>query len=70
MDKVDKVIYSVLQSIGNAEESGIINAVYATFVRINNNGNLAITQNSKIACTPEQSDYVPKAAELDGTMSA
>ena len=69
-DKVYKIVYSVSQMIGNEEESTAVTSAYAVSVYADDAGDLVIIQNPTITGKPAKSDYVPKAAEPDGTVSA
>ena len=70
VDKVDKVVYSVSQSIENNGEYSEIASVYYVFVRMDNSGNLIIIRNPTITSKPTKSDYETKIIEPDGTVSA
>ena len=70
-DKVYKIVYSVSQMIGNEEEeSTAVTSAYAVSVYADDAGDLVIIQNPTITGKPAKSDYAPKAAEPDGTVSA
>ena len=69
-DKVYKIVYSVSQKVVNGEESSFVTSVYAVSVYVDDVGNLVIIQNPTITGKPAKSDYAPKAAEPDGTVSA
>ena len=69
-DKVYKIIYSVSQKVVNGEKSSIVTSVYEVSVYRDDAGNMVIIQNPTITCKPQKSNYVPKTAEQDGTVSA
>lgn len=69
-DKVYKIVYSVSQNVINGEESSIFASVYAVSVYVDDTGDMVIIQSPTITGKPQKSDYVPKAAEPDGTVSA
>lgn len=69
-DKVYKIVYSVSQKIVNGEESSFVTSAYAVSVYVDDAGDLVIIQNPTITGKPAKSDYAPKAAEPDGTVSA
>lgn len=56
--------------IGNEEESTAVTSAYAVSVYADDAGDLVIIQNPTITGKPAKSDYAPKAAEPDGTVSA
>lgn len=69
-DKVYKIVYSVSQKVVNGEESRFVTSVYAVSVYVDDAGDLVIIQNPTITGKPVKSDYAPKAAEPDGTVSS
>ena len=69
-DKVYKIVYSVSQNVINGEESSVITSVYEVSVYVDDTGDMVIIQSPTITGKPQKSDYVPKAAEPDGTVSA
>ena len=69
-DKVYKVVYSVSQKVVNGEENSLVTSVYDVSVYVDDVGDLVIIQNPTITGKPAKSDYSPKAAEPDGTVSA
>lgn len=69
-DKVYKIVYSVSQKVVNGEKSNIVTSAYEVSVYRDDAGNMVIIQNPTITGKPQKSDYVPKAAEPDGTVSA
>ncbi|WP_373165536.1 conjugal transfer protein [Agathobaculum sp. Marseille-P7918] len=69
-DKVYKIVYSVLQNVINGEESSTVTSVYEVSVYVDDTGDMVIIQSPTITGKPQKSDYVPKAAEPDGTVSA
>lgn len=68
-DNVYKVVYSVSQKVVNGEESDIVTSAYEVSVYVDAVGNLVIIQNPTITGKPAKSDYAPKAAEPNGTVS-
>ena len=69
-DKVYKIVYSVLQNVINGEESSTVTSVYEVSVYVDDTGDMVIIQSPTITGKLQKSDYVPKAAEPDGTVSA
>lgn len=69
-DKVYKIVYSVSQNVINGEESSGITSVYEVSVYMDDTGDMVIVQSPTITGKPAKSDYSPKAAEPDGTVSA
>lgn len=69
-DKVYKIIYSVSQKVVNGEKSNIVTSAYEVSVYRDDAGNMVIIQNPTITGKPQKSNYVPKTAEQDGTVSA
>lgn len=69
-DKVYKIVYSVSQKVVNGEKSNIVTSAYEVSVYRDDAGNMVIIQNPTITGKPQKSDYVPKTAEPDGTVSA
>lgn len=69
-DKVYKIVYSVSQNVINGEENSTVTSVYAVSVYVDDTGDMVIIQSPTITGKPQKSDYVPKAAEPDGTVSA
>lgn len=69
-DKVYKIVYSVSQKVVNGEENDIVMSAYEVSVYVDDAGDLVIIQNPTITGKPQKSDYAPKAAEPDGTVSA
>ena len=69
-DKVYKIVYSVSQNVINGEESRVITSVYEVSVYVDDTGDMVIIQSPTVTGKPQKSDYVPKAAEPDGTVSA
>lgn len=69
-DKVYKIVYSVSQNVINGEESSLITSVYEVSVYVDNAGDMVIIQSPTVTGKPQKSDYVPEAAEPDGTVSA
>lgn len=68
-DKVYKIVYSVSQKVVNGEDSSLVTSVYEVSVYVDDAGDLVIIQNPTITGKPQKSDYAPKAAETDGTVS-
>lgn len=69
-DKVYKIVYSVSQNVINGEESSTVTSVYEVSVYVDDAGDMVIIQSPTITGKPQKSDYVPKVAEPDGTVSA
>lgn len=69
-DKVYKVVYSVSQNVINEAESSLVASVYEVSVYVDDAGDMVIIQSPTITGKPQKSDYAPKAAEPDGTVSA
>lgn len=69
-DRVYKIVYSVSQKVVNGEDSSLVTSVYEVSVYVDDAGDLVIIQNPTITGKPQKSDYAPKAAEPDGTVSA
>ena len=69
-DKVYKIVYSVSQKVVNGEKSNIVTSAYEVSVYRDDAGNMVIIQNPTITGKPQKADYVPKAAEPDGTVPA
>lgn len=69
-DKVYKIVYSVSQNVINGEESSGITSVYEVSVYVDDAGDMVIIQSPTVTGKPAKSDYVPKAVEPDGTVSA
>ena len=69
-DRVYKIVYSALQKVVNGEESDIVTSAYMVSVYVDDAGDLVIIQSPTITGKPAKSDYAPKAAEPDGTVSA
>lgn len=72
--QVDKntfdVTFSVSQQITNAEQTQIVTSVYEVSVYVDGMGDMVIIQNPTITSVPAKSDYTPKIAEPNGTVSA
>ena len=64
------VVYSVEQTVTEGETSIGYTSAYMVVVHVDSDGNMAITQNPTISCTPKRSSYEPKAKESDGTVDA
>ena len=69
-DKVYKIVYSVSQNVINGEESSVITSVYEVSVYVDDASDMVIIQSPTVTGKPAKSDYAPKAAEPDGTVSA
>lgn len=69
-DNVYKIVYSVSQKVVNKEENDIVTSAYEVSIYVDDVGNLVIIRNPTITGKPAKSDYAPKAAEPDGTVSA
>lgn len=68
-DKVYKIVYSVSQNVINGEESSTATSVYEVSVYVDDASDMVIIQSPTITGKPAKSDYVPKVAEPDGTVS-
>lgn len=69
-DEVYKIVYSVSQNVINGEKRGTVTSVYEASVYVDDADDMVIIQSPTITGKPAKSDYVPKAAEPDGTVSA
>ena len=69
-DKVYKIVYSVSQNVINGEKSSVITSAYEVSVYVDDAGDIVIIQSPTVTGKPVKSDYSPKAAEPDGTVSA
>lgn len=69
-ENVYKVVFTVSQNVVKGEESSGITSVYEVSVYVDNTGDMVIIQSPTITGKPAKSDYSPKAAEPDGTVSA
>lgn len=69
-ENVYKVVFTVSQNVVNGEESSGITSVYEVSVYMDDTGDMVIVQSPTITGKPAKSEYVPKAAEPDGTVSA
>ena len=67
---VYKVVFTVSQNVVNGEESSVITSVYEVSVYMDDTGDMVIIQSPTVTGKPAKSNYVPKAAEPDGTVSA
>ena len=67
---VYKVVFTVSQNVVNGEESSVITSVYEVSVYADDTGDMVIIQSPTVTGKPAKSDYSPKAAEPDGTVSA
>ena len=67
---VYKVVFTVSQNVVNGEESSVITSVYEVSVYVDDTGDMVIIQSPTVTGKPAKSDYSPKAAEPDGTVSA
>lgn len=67
---VYKVVFTVSQNVVNGEESSVITSVYEVSVYMDDTGDMVIIQSPTVTGKPAKSDYVPKAAEPGGTVSA
>ena len=64
------VVFTVVQTISDGKKKDTVSSVYKTAVHKDDNGDMVITQAPTIAGKPAKSNYTPKAAEPDGTISA
>ena len=69
-ENVYKVVFTVSQNVVKGEESSGITSVYEVSVYVDNTGDMVIIQSPTVTGKPAKSDYSPKAAEPDGTVSA
>ena len=69
-DKVYKIVYSVSQNVINGEKSSVNTSAYEVSVYVDDAGDIVIIQSPTVTGKPVKSDYSPKAAEPDGTVSA
>lgn len=69
-ENVYKTVFTVSQNVINGEESSLVTSAYEVSVYVDDAGDLVIIQNPTITGKPAKSDYSPKAAEPDGTVSA
>ena len=69
-ENVYKVVFTVSQNVVNGEESSGITSVYEVSVYMDDTGDMVIIQSPTVTGKPAKSDYAPKAAEPDGTVSA
>lgn len=69
-ENVYKVVFAASQKVINGEESSVITSVYEVSVYMDDTGDMVIIQSPTVTGKPAKSDYVPKAAEPDGTVSA
>ena len=64
------VVFTVAQTISDGKKKDTVSSVYKTAVHKDDNGDMVITQAPTITGKPAKSNYTPKAAEPDGTVSA
>ena len=64
------VVFTVAQMISDGKKKDTVSSVYKTSVHKDDNGDMVITQAPTITGKPAKSNYTPKAAEPDGTISA
>lgn len=64
------VVFTVAQTISDGKKKDTVSSVYKTMVHKDDNGDMVITQAPTITGKPAKSNYTPKAAEPDGTVSA
>lgn len=69
-ENVYKTVFTVSQNVVNGEDSSLVMSAYEVSVYVDDAGYLVIIQNPTITGKPAKSDYAPKAAEPDGTVSA
>ena len=67
---VYKVVFAASQKVINGEESSVITPVYEVSVYVDDAGDMVIIQSPTVTGKPQKSDYAPKTAEPDGTVSA
>lgn len=64
------IVFTVAQTISDGKKKDTVSSVYKTMVHKDDNGDMVITQAPTITGKPAKSNYTPKAAEPDGTVSA
>ena len=64
------VVFTVAQMISDGKKKDTVSSVYKMMVHKDDNGDMVITQAPTITGKPAKSNYTPKAAEPDGTVSA
>ncbi len=69
-ENVYKVVFAASQKVINGEESSVITPVYEVSVYVDDAGDMVIIQSPTITGKLQKSDYAPKTAEPDGTVSA
>lgn len=69
-ENVYKVVFAASQKVINGEESSVITPVYEVSVYVDDTGDMVIIQSPTITGKLQKSDYAPKTAEPDGTVSA
>lgn len=69
-ENVYKTVFTVSQNVVNGENSSLVTSAYEVSVYVDDAGNLVIIQSPTITGKPVKSDYAPKAAEPDGTVSS
>ena len=69
-ENVYKVVFAASQKVINGEESSVITSVYEVSVYVDDAGDMVIIQSPTVTGKPQKSDYAPKTAEPDGTVSA
>lgn len=65
-----KVLYEVIQTIKEGDQTGTISSTYMLKVYVDENGDMIIVQNPTLAPMMKTSDYEPKATELDSRVDA
>ena len=65
-----EVMFTVAQTISDGKKKDTVSSVYKTAVHKDDNGDMVIMQAPTITGKPAKSNYTPKAAEPDGTVSA
>lgn len=69
-ENVYKTVFTVSQNVVNGENSSLVTSAYEVSVYVDDAGDLVIIQSPTVTGKPQKSDYTPKAAEPDGTVSA
>lgn len=65
-----EVLYEVVQSIKEGDQTRSVSSVYTVMVHVDKNGNMIIVQNPTLAPMMETSDYEPKTVEIDSQVDA
>ena len=65
-----EVLYEVVQSIKEGEQTSNVKATYTVKVHVDADGDMVIVQNPTLAPAIEKSDYEPKTPEADASVDA